>query len=84
MGSHPHGPATMCLSGMSLTLPQILEAAKVEVLGTEAASAFGPHLPFLLKVLDVRMMLSIQAHPTREQAEEGYAREESSNLQFYR
>ena len=42
--------------------------------------AFGPRLPFLLKVLAAAEPLSLQAHPSREQAEEGYAREESAGV----
>ncbi len=35
----------------------------------------GERLPYLLKILAARQSLSIQAHPTREQAREGYAAE---------
>lgn len=35
----------------------------------------GVRLPYLLKILAARRSLSIQAHPTREQAAEGYAAE---------
>ncbi|WP_158412532.1 mannose-6-phosphate isomerase, class I [Ilumatobacter nonamiensis] len=41
--------------------------------GTPLAEITGP-LPFLLKVLSAAKPLSLQAHPTTEQAEEGYAR----------
>ena len=37
--------------------------------------AFGPRLPFLLKVLAVAEPLSLQVHPDREQAERGFAAE---------
>jgi len=37
-------------------------------------------LPFLLKLLGVEKSLSIQAHPNKEQAEEGFMREEEANL----
>ena len=38
----------------------------------------GKSLPFLLKILDVRNMLSIQVHPDKQTAERGYAEEEKS------
>jgi mannose-6-phosphate isomerase len=39
-----------------------------------------PDLPFLVKLLAAEQPLSIQAHPDRAQASEGFAREESSGL----
>jgi len=37
-------------------------------------------LPFLLKILDVNQMLSIQSHPNKKQAEIGYAKEEKEGI----
>jgi mannose-6-phosphate isomerase len=37
-------------------------------------------LPFLMKVLAAKSALSLQAHPTMEQAAEGFAREESAGI----
>jgi mannose-6-phosphate isomerase len=37
-------------------------------------------LPFLLKILAAAAPLSLQAHPTREQAEAGYAREDAAGI----
>lgn len=37
-------------------------------------------LPFLLKILDVQQMLSIQSHPTKEQAEIGFNRENNKEI----
>ena len=39
-----------------------------------------PPISFLMKILDVRMMLSIQVHPSIPQAEEGYAREDAAGI----
>ncbi len=39
-----------------------------------------PGLPYLLKVLDARSMLSIQAHPDKAQAEAGFARENAAGV----
>lgn len=37
-------------------------------------------LPYLLKILDVRKMLSIQSHPNKKQAEIGYAKENQASI----
>ena len=39
-----------------------------------------PDLPFLMKVLAAAAPLSLQAHPSREQAAAGYAREEAAGI----
>ncbi|MDO4918168.1 MAG: mannose-6-phosphate isomerase, class I [Kocuria sp.] len=39
-----------------------------------------PHLPFLLKILAIAAPLSIQVHPTTDQAREGFAREEAQGV----
>jgi mannose-6-phosphate isomerase len=74
MGAHPKGPAT--ISGTSKTLEKAIEAGPVDMLGEAVAHRFEGKLPFLFKVLDVREMLSIQVHPTKEAAEAGFAYEE--------
>jgi mannose-6-phosphate isomerase len=44
------------------------------------AEAGEPPLPYLLKVLAAGMSLSIQAHPSKAEAEEGFAREEAAGI----
>ncbi|MCC7341893.1 MAG: mannose-6-phosphate isomerase, class I [Bryobacterales bacterium] len=39
-----------------------------------------PDLPYLLKVLDARQMLSIQTHPNRAQARRGFAAENAAGI----
>ena len=46
----------------------------------ECAARFGGRLPFLLKVLAAEKALSIQVHPSREQAEAGYRAENERGL----
>lgn len=46
-----------------------------ELLGHATRETFDGRLPFLMKLLSARTPLSLQVHPTREQAEQGYARE---------
>jgi mannose-6-phosphate isomerase len=49
-------------------------------LGAECAAEFGGRLPFLLKVLAAEKALSIQVHPSREQAKVGFAEENERGL----
>lgn len=46
----------------------------------ELTSGVGTPLPFLLKVLAAGSPLSLQAHPTPEQAAEGFARENAAGI----
>ena len=39
-----------------------------------------PHLPFLLKILAIDAPLSIQVHPTSDQAREGFERENAAGI----
>jgi mannose-6-phosphate isomerase len=80
IGAHPSAPARVTVAGHECGLDALIAAAPDLVLGPRVAQAFGSRLPFLLKVLDVRHMLSIQAHPTRAQARDGFARENARGL----
>lgn len=69
-GDHPADPAVVP-DGRSLG----------EWLADEGAEGGAPaKLPYLLKVLAAGSPLSIQAHPSKRQAEEGFAREEAAGL----
>ncbi len=46
----------------------------------EKLAEIAPQLPFLFKVLDVRKMLSIQLHPSREGAMKGYEMENEKGI----
>jgi len=52
--------------------------AEVET-GEDIVSLIG-HLPFLFKVLDVKNMLSIQVHPSKEAAKKEFARENEAGI----
>ena len=58
------------------SLLDALRADPDDELGPVVRGRFGDTLPFLLKVLAADEPLSLQAHPSTEQAIEGYAREE--------
>lgn len=66
MGTHPNGPSF--LKSMNMKLSDYLNLHP-EKLGSEVIKIFGNQLPFLFKILSVRLPLSIQAHPTKSHAE---------------
>jgi mannose-6-phosphate isomerase len=75
MGAHPKAPSRVFCDGLWRPLPEVLEESPEEVLGKDAAHRFNGRLPFLFKVLAAAKPLSIQAHPNREQARQGFVRE---------
>lgn len=70
LGAHSSSPS---LVG-SGTLVDHIDAVP-SVLGARSREAFGEQLPYLMKLLSARHALSIQAHPSREQAIAGFSRE---------
>lgn len=81
MGAHQSAPSRVALPGGGLTTLDVLIAANpVRELGAQTAARFGGRLPFLLKVLAARKALSIQVHPSREQAEAGFRAENDRGL----
>jgi mannose-6-phosphate isomerase len=80
MGAHPSAPSRVERSGVRTTLDAVIAADPAGELGAEVVARFGGRLPFLLKVLAARKSLSIQVHPSREQAEAGYRAETERGL----
>lgn len=75
LGAHPLAPSDV--DGVRL---DALVAANPQVIGEASRAAFGDRLPYLVKVLSARHALSLQAHPSRDQAEEGFAKENAAGL----
>ncbi|WP_432831512.1 mannose-6-phosphate isomerase, class I [Dactylosporangium sp. CA-092794] len=71
MGAHPASPSRLAVSGTSLV--DAIAADPVALLGAANVERFGTRLPFLLKVLAAAQPLSLQAHPTLEQARAAHA-----------
>jgi mannose-6-phosphate isomerase len=67
LGAHPNHPSMLALHESMISLFEFIRIDQVNVLGEKVSRAFGS-LPFLLKVLDVRQMLSIQVHPDKASA----------------
>jgi mannose-6-phosphate isomerase len=70
MGAHESAPAELGEG----TLSEYIRKDPRDRLGEYTASRFG-RLPYLLKILDVKDMLSIQVHPTKKNAELEFAAE---------
>ncbi len=80
MGAHPSAPSGLDRAGHHTTLDAVIAADPVGELGAACAERFGGRLPFLLKVLAAEKALSIQVHPSREQAVAGYRAETERGL----
>ncbi len=80
LGAHPSAPSEVQLAaGTSIFLNDAIAQLPFKFVGEEVYNRFGG-LPYLLKVLDVKEMLSIQVHPTKEEAEKGFEREEAAGI----
>jgi len=77
MGAHPDAPSVL---STGTPLDKAIEERPHELLGAEVQERFGTRLPFLMKVLAAEQPLSLQAHPTTEQAEAGFAAEEAAGV----
>lgn len=75
-GAHPAAPSTVG----GEPLDQLIGVDTRAALGERVDNAYGGQLPFLVKLLAAGEPLSIQAHPSREQAAEGFARENVQGL----
>ncbi len=80
LGAHPRGTAQATIDEARVSLDQLVAADPWLTLGPDAALRFAGRLPYLFKVLDVRVMPSLQAHPSKAQAEEGFARENAAGI----
>ncbi|EFU68003.1 mannose-6-phosphate isomerase, class I [Aggregatibacter segnis] len=74
LGAHPSAPSQVIGTKEEISLDDFLHQNPT-ALGQQSRQLFGDNLPYLLKVLDVANPLSIQLHPTKEQAKIGFAQE---------
>ncbi|MHA2788263.1 mannose-6-phosphate isomerase, class I [Corynebacterium sp. S7] len=75
-GAHPGDPSIV--GGQKLD--EKIAADQHGQLGARVTEQFGGDLPFLLKLLAADEPLSLQAHPSLEQAQDGFAREVAQGL----
>lgn len=80
IGAHPKAPSRVSEPAGLGALDALIAREPVSILGHDVCERFGPELPFLLKILAAAEPLSIQAHPDREQARRGWARENAEGI----
>jgi len=80
MGAHEALPSSIEVDGLEVALDEFVDGAPDRALGAKTVGRSGTHLPFMLKFLAAGQPLSLQVHPTREQAEEGYRREDTAGI----
>lgn len=80
LGIHPLADCkVIAADGQSQLLRDLIAANTQESLGVSVASNFGT-LPYLLKILDVKNMLSIQVHPTKNAAKDRFEWENQQGI----
>ena len=79
LGAHDTASSKLITENDEIPLNEFISGNKEKVLGTIISKKFG-RLPFLLKILDVKDMLSIQVHPSKHAAEVEFARENKEKI----
>jgi mannose-6-phosphate isomerase len=80
MGAHDNAPALLLTEGKDgVALNKYIGERPGDTLGSYTAGRFG-RLPYLLKILDVKDMLSIQVHPSKKSAELEFAAENKKGI----
>ncbi len=80
MGAHPTAPSLVNFKGSWVALDELIGMHPQDILGPKVAARFQNKLPYLLKVLAAAKPLSVQAHPDREQARQGFEAENSRGI----
>ncbi|MFP3928753.1 MAG: mannose-6-phosphate isomerase, class I [Desulfobacteraceae bacterium] len=80
IGAHPTAPSMVLEAGGKHALDRLIKDSPEALLGSFVAERFGRELPFLFKFLAAEKPLSIQVHPGKSQAEEGFRRENQAGV----
>ncbi len=79
LGAHPGAPSRIRVDGVPIGLDEAIDADGATWLGDAADVAAG-RLPYLLKLLAAGTPLSLQAHPSKQKAEAGFAAENAAGV----
>ncbi len=79
MGAHPLAPSLLLKEETEVSLRDNINENPTLFLGEKVFQQFG-ELPYLFKVQDVKEMLSFQVHPSKTEAEKGFAAEEAAAI----
>lgn len=81
IGAHPDSPSVATRpDGTAVPLNTLIAEDPDHFLGEASVAEFGPRLPFLTKILAAAKPLSLQVHPSLEQARAGFARENADGV----
>ncbi len=80
MGAHPKAPSQVKIDSKWHSLDEVIRKDPESILGDKNAKKFSNQLPFLFKILAAGKPLSVQVHPTIEQAQKGFARENDQGI----
>src|SRR3954466_14687193 len=76
MGAHASAPSTVVdAEGTVHRLDELVARRPHDLLGPDVVAVHGARLPYLLKVLAIATPLSLQVHPDRDRARNGFAGE---------
>jgi mannose-6-phosphate isomerase len=80
MGAHPKAPSKVYLADQWQDLDEAIRKYPEAILGDGVCRRYNNQLPYLFKVLAADQPLSIQAHPSKQQAERGFERENAQAI----
>ncbi|MCX8480998.1 MAG: mannose-6-phosphate isomerase, class I, partial [Sediminibacterium sp.] len=78
LGAHISNPSNCSISNQQFPLNAIIKNNPWILKNNQ--TSYTDELPFLLKLLDVQQMLSIQLHPNKLQAEQGFEKENNKQI----
>ncbi|MBC5832780.1 mannose-6-phosphate isomerase, class I [Vibrio metschnikovii] len=79
MGAHPNGCSQVDYQGQKTRLSDLIASDPAYFLSANTAQTFG-ELPYLFKILAAEQALSIQVHPSKSEAEQGFAKENAAQI----
>lgn len=79
MGAHPSAASQVVTDKTAYSLYDLITEYPNHIITDKVYKEFG-ELPYLFKILDVNDMLSIQVHPTKEEAKKGFDAEEAAGI----
>lgn len=79
MGAHPNGCSILNLNGENIRLDEWIKTAPEAILNPNTYQNF-KSLPYLFKVLAANNALSVQVHPSKAAAVEGFAKENQAGI----
>src|SRR5579863_3112175 len=83
LGAHDQASSELVMDNEEgIMLNEYIQSDAAATLGEYVNNRFG-RLPYLLKILDVKDMLSIQVHPSKENAENEFSQENKKSIPLH-